>query len=99
MADGAMEQVAGLLKDGSNNYTSVVYTADSRYRNEYTTTSSEYHKGDAMYQNAGWYNGPTRYVSSNYPVFWRSYYGLMGFFTGDGYGIYTRAVVVCGEGL
>lgn len=105
MADDSAEYVAGLFKNGSNTYTSTIYSADSRYRNEYTTTSSEYHKGDALYQTAGWYSGGTGYVSSSSgnPVFYRCN-GLFGFGASSGYhisnyGYYARAVVVCGEGL
>ena len=102
MADDSAEYVAGLFKNGSNNYTSTIYSADSRYRNEYTTTSSEYHKGDALYQTAGWYSGGKGYANSNNPIFYR-YNGLFGFGAGNGissnanYGSgYARAVVVCG---
>lgn len=107
MADGKQEYVAGLLKNGSNAYTSAIYSADKRYRNEYTTNSSEYHKGDAIYQTAGWYNGGIEYVdSSNNPIFYRKD-GLFGFYRRSGGYSYinagwcytTRAVVVCGEGL
>ena len=109
MADSSREYVAGLLKNGSNQYTSTIYSADSRYRNEYTTTNSEYHKGDSLYQTAGWYSGGTGYVSSSMPCFFRCN-GLFGFgsFNGESYNIgmntpqyytYARAVVVCGEGL
>lgn len=109
MADDSAEYVAGLLKKESNpstSHTSTMYSADSRYRNEYTTTVSEYHKGDAIFQTSGWYNGVSGYVDSTNPIFYRNR-GIFGFEAG--YGAYdwdyhhshgfVRAVVVCGEGL
>ena len=104
MADDRAEYVAGLLKNSSNNDTSVIYSADSRYRNEYTTTASEYHKGDAIYQTEGWYNSNDHaYVTSGEPLFCRYKYQLFGFrrtsgWWYDGVGG-CRAVVTCGENL
>ena len=105
MGDDSGEFVAGLLKNGSNGYTSTVYSADSRYRNEYTTTVSEYHKGDALYQTTGWYDGGSVYVDVSNPVFFRKG-ALFGFTANNGgkwpatpYGCYARACIVCGKDL
>lgn len=95
------EYVSGLFKDGSNQYTSKIYSADERYYNLYKDNIMNYHKGDAMYQTQGWYNSSTTF---NNPIIKRGH-GIVGG-SGDGYGnmgqgayVYPRAVVVCGEGL
>ena len=105
MADGNRDFVSGVFKNSSNSSVSKINSADSRYRNEYTTDSSQYHKGDALYQTAGWYSGGILYVSSSAPVVSRVD-GLFGFQAVDGTWAsggwwcgYSRAVVVCGENL
>ena len=88
MADERAEYVSGVLKDGNQNYISKICSADSRYRNEYTTTPSEYHRGDAVYQTSGWYDGGQSnlayggqsYLTTSTPIFYRIN-GLFGFAT------------------
>ena len=106
MADTNREYVSGVTKTADNEYFSIIFSADSRYRNEYSTTNSEYHKGDAIYQTAGWYNGTTGYVGSKNQAYCRGY-GLFTFSTraGDAYTYsdyrvgFARAAITCCEGL
>ena len=98
MADNSPEYVVGILEKSSNQYTSTIYSADSRYKNEYTTTTSKYHKGDAVYQTTGWYSGNYAYVSSNAPIFYRG--GMFSLFASNGnHYNKARACIVCGEDL
>lgn len=100
MADSTSEYVAGIWNT-SNNYMSTIASADSRYKDVYTSTASK--PGDATLETKMWKGASNAYfVISNSPVFVRSNDALLGYSYQSGSGVSNygcRAVLVVGSGL
>ena len=107
MNNGKVEYVANTLQDTpesakrANTYNRALTNADSRYVNEYKSTTKYSIPGDGILETDGW-GGSTNFVTTASPVFARGHYGFFGYNYGSGnanavFG--CRAVVVCGPGL
>ena len=106
-SDGKVEYVANTLQESptsakiQNSYNKALTSADSRYVDEYTSTTKYSIPGDGIIETDGW-GGSTSFVTTDYPVFGRGNNGFFGYLrrTGGAYsGLGCRAVVVCAPGL
>lgn len=103
MADSKYEYVAGIYsKDSYANNLEIIKTADARYRNLYTSSTSI--AGDATLETKGWYGASNAdFVTSNKPISARSsgsLFGCYNYYMGlSRYDYTSRAVVVCGAEL
>ena len=107
MSNGKVEYVANTLQESessakiSNSYNKALTNADSRYVDEYKSTSKYSIPGDGILNTDGW-GGNTNFVTTSHPVFDRGYGGFFGYDHYNGganSGLGCRAVVVCGSGL
>ena len=107
MSNGKVEYVANTLQESessakiSNSYNKALTNADSRYVDEYKSTSKYSIPGDGILDTDGW-SASAAFVETSYPVFHRGNGGFFGYHIHLGYAsnsVGCRAVVVCGAGL
>ena len=107
MSNGKVEYVANTLQESessakiSNSYNKALTNADSRYVDEYKSTTKYSIPGDGILETDGW-GGSTNFVTSTYLVFYRGVGGFFGYSNPYGDARSTsgcRAVVVCAPGL